>query len=135
MRDVLAKADTLNEEQRVDLGYKLEKISLLGQYITRSRKRDVLPNRVKRDPQTLAVRFSPLEKEIYDHITDQIKQQTQGKKGVSIFRLIARQRQMASCMVAALEAWKADGILDELINESLWEDFGLPSDLEDDANG
>lgn len=135
VRDVLAKADTLNEEQRVDLGYKLEKISLLGQYITRSRKRDVLPNRVKRDPQTLAVRFSPLEKEIYDHITDQIKQQTQGKKGVSIFRLIARQRQMASCMVAALEAWKADGILDELINESLWEDFGLPSDLEDDANG
>ena len=135
VRDVLAEADTLNEEQRVDLGYKLEKISLLGQYITRSRKRDVLPNRVKRAPQTLAVRFSTMEKEIYDHITDQIKQQTQGKQGVSVFRLIARQRQMASCMVAALEAWKADGLLDDLINESLWEDFGLPSDLEDDTNG
>jgi len=135
VRDVLAEADTLNEEQRVNLGYKLEKISLLGQYISRSRKRDVLPNRVKRAPQTLAVRFSSLEKEIYDHITDQIKQQTQGKQGVSVFRLIARQRQMASCMIAALEAWKTDGILDDLINESLWEDFGLPSDQEEDADG
>ncbi|QQE67683.1 hypothetical protein GFS31_43960 (plasmid) [Leptolyngbya sp. BL0902] len=135
VRDVLADADTLTAEQRVDLGYKLEKLSLLGQYISRSRKRDVLPNRVKRAPQTLTVRFSPLEKEIYDHITDQIKQQTQGKRGVSVFRLIARQRQMASCMVAALEAWKADGLLDDLINESLWEDFGLSSDLDSDTHG
>ncbi|NJL55897.1 DEAD/DEAH box helicase, partial [bacterium] len=133
VRDVLAEADTLSEEQRVDLGYKLEKISLLGQYVTRSRKRDVLPNRVRRDPQTLTVKFSPLEKEIYDYVTQHIKRQTQGKRGVSVFRLIARQRQMASCMVAALESWKADGILEDLINESLWEDFGLPSDLEDDA--
>ena len=131
VRTVVAESDILNEEQRVDLGYKLEQISLLGQYITRSRKRDVIPNRVKRDPQTLTVKFSPLEKKIYDHITEQIMQQTQGKQGVSVFRLIARQRQMASCMVAALASWKADGILEELINESLWEDFGLSSDLED----
>ena len=131
VHDVLQQAETLDEEQRVDLGYKLEKISLLGQYITRSRKRDVLPNRVKRDPQTLTVQFSPLEKEIYTHITQHIKQQTQGKRGVSVFRLIARQRQMASCMVAALASWQADGTLDELVNESLWEDFGLASALEE----
>ena len=36
-------ADTLEEDDRIELGYKLEKISLLGQYISRSRKRDVLP--------------------------------------------------------------------------------------------
>jgi len=131
----LSETKQLTKEQRVDLGYKLEKISLLGQYITRSRKRDVLPNRVKRAPQTLAVQFSPLEKEIYNHITTNIEKQTQGKKGVSVFRLIARQRQMASCMVAALTTWQGDGILNELINESLWEDFGLPSGLENDGRG
>jgi SNF2 family DNA or RNA helicase len=125
----LLEAENLNEEQRVDLGYKLEKVSLLGQYITRSRKRDVLPNRVQRDPQTLAVKFSPLEKEIYDHITGQIKQQAKGKQGVSVFRLIARQRQMASCMAAALKAWQMDGTLDDLIDESLWEDLGLSPEL------
>ena len=129
VRDNLLKVDDLNEEQRVDLGYKLENVSLLGQYITRSRKRDVLPNRVQRDPQTLAVKFSPLEKEIYDRITDQIKQQAKGQRGVSVFRLIARQRQMASCMVAALQAWQMDGTLDDLIDESLWEDLGISSEL------
>jgi len=102
--EALLEAEELNEDQRVDLGYKLEKVSLLGQYITRSRKRDVIPNRVRREPQTLIVEFSPLEKEIYDHITKQIKEQTQGKQGVSVFRLISRQRQMSRCMVAALES-------------------------------
>lgn len=131
VHDALEQAEELDDAQRVSLGYKLEKISLLGQYITRSRKRDVLPNRVQRKPQTLTVKFSPLEKEIYGHITQQIKQQTQGRRGVSVFRLITRQRQMASCMVAALESWRADGILDDLINESLWEDFGISADLDD----
>ena len=133
VRETLLETEDLNEEQRVDLGYKLEKVSLLGQYITRSRKRDVIPNRVQREPQTLTVRFSPLEKEIYDHITGQIKQQTQGKRGVSVFRLISRQRQMASCMVAALESWLQDGVLDDLVNESLWEDFGISSELGDET--
>jgi superfamily II DNA or RNA helicase len=131
--EALLEAEDLNEDQRVDLGYKLEKVSLLGQYITRSRKRDVIPNRVRREPQTLIVEFSPLEKEIYDHITKQIKEQTQGKQGVSVFRLISRQRQMASCMVAALESWLQDGVLDDLVDESLWEDFGISSDLNDEA--
>jgi superfamily II DNA or RNA helicase len=133
VHNALLEANELNEEQRVDLGYKLEKVSLLGQYITRNRKRDVLPNRVQRDPQTLTVKFSPLEKEIYDHVTQQIKQQTRGKRGVSVFRLITRQRQMASCMVAALESWKIGGIMDNLINESLWEDFGIFSELKEDS--
>nr|WP_228053306.1 SNF2-related protein [Nodosilinea sp. LEGE 07298] len=134
VREALLETEDLNEEQRVDLGYKLEKVSLLGQYITRSRKRDVIPNRVQREPQTLTVRFSPLEKEIYDHITGQIKQQTKGKRGVSVFRLISRQRQMASCMVAALESWLQDGVLDDLVNESLWEDFGISSESGDETS-
>ncbi|MGB3137830.1 MAG: SNF2-related protein [Nodosilinea sp.] len=133
VREALAEVEDLNEEQRVDLGCKLEKISLLGQYITRSRKRDVIPNRVQREPQTLKVKFSPLEKEIYDHITGQIKQQTQGKRGVSVFRLISRQRQMASCMAAALESWLQDGTLNGLVSESLWEDFGILSELGDET--
>ncbi|EDX85219.1 Helicase conserved C-terminal domain protein [Synechococcus sp. PCC 7335] len=119
----------LEESDRVELGYKLEKSSLLGQYITRSRKRDVLPNRVKRDPQTLTVEFSPLERKFYDEVTEAIRSQTKGKKGVSLLSLIARQRQMASCMVAALETWRADHSLKGLVEESLWEDMGIASRL------
>ena len=123
----------LEEVTRVELGYKLEKVSLLGQYITRSRKRDVLSNRVKRDPQTLTVAFSPLERKFYDEVTEQIREQTKGKKGVPLFRLISRQRQMASCMVAALETWRSDGTLGGLVDESLWEDVGIDAKLRKDS--
>ncbi|MBE9064352.1 SNF2-related protein [cf. Phormidesmis sp. LEGE 11477] len=125
----------LEESDRVELGYKLEKTSLLGQYITRSRKRDVLPNRVKRDPQTLTVEFSPLERKFYDEVTEAIRNQTKGKRGVSLLSLIARQRQMASCMVAALETWRADNSLQGLVEESLWEDMGVASRLHKTAEG
>ena len=40
---------------------------------------------------------------------------------------------MASCMVAALESWLQDGVLDDLVNESLWEDFGISSELGDET--
>ncbi|MEL7067425.1 MAG: SNF2-related protein [Cyanobacteria bacterium J06581_3] len=125
----LAPSRKLEECDRVEIGYKLEKTSLLGQYITRSRKRDVLPNRVKRAPQTLEVTFSPLERKFYDEVTEQIREQTKGKKGVPLLSLISRQRQMASCMVAALETWRADNSLKGLIEESLWEDLGVAAQL------
>ena len=133
VHQILLATPNLSQADKIELGYKLEKVSLLGQHITRSRKRDVLPNRVKRTPQTLTVNFSPLEREIYERVTEQTRQQTKGKKGVSLFRLIARQRQMASCMAAALETWRADGILDELVDESLWEDFGIAAQLREKA--
>ena len=129
VKERLEEPQQLQESDRVELGYKLEKASLLGQYITRSRKRDVLPNRVLRDPQTLTVNFSPLERKFYDEVTEAIREQTKGKKGVPLLSLISRQRQMASCMVAALEAWRADNSLKGLVEESLWEDLGISSQL------
>ncbi|MGB5961851.1 MAG: SNF2-related protein [Coleofasciculaceae cyanobacterium] len=110
----------------------LESCSLLGQFMTRNRKRDVLENRVKRSPQALEIKFSPLEKQVYNHISSQVRKLAKGQKGVSLFSLIIRQRQMASCMVAALKTWKEKGILDqfiqrdeEMLMEDLWEDFGF----------
>lgn len=131
----LATPEKIDNAGRVRLGYKLENLSLIGQYITRNRKRDVIANRVERSPQTLVVRFSPLERQIYDYVTRQIRKQTQGQKGISLFRIITRQRQMASCMVAALQAWLDQGILDEFIQEDelFWEDFGISSQLSTDS--
>jgi superfamily II DNA or RNA helicase len=136
LQQELATPETIDAQERVRLGNKLENSSLLGQYITRSRKRDVLPNRVERASQTLSVSFSPLEKQIYDYITERIRQQTKGQKGIPLFRTIARQRQMASCMVAALQAWSQQGILDELVrdDELLWEDFGVSPQLNSNGN-
>jgi SNF2 family DNA or RNA helicase len=132
LENILSKLSSnhITEEDRIELGYKLERASLLGQYITRSRKKDVLPNRVKRKPQTLVVRFSPLEQEIYQQVSRQIRRQGRWQQGAALFKLITRQRQMASCMVAALRTWREKGILDELnyLEEYVWEDFGLDID-------
>lgn len=127
---------SLSEDDIIELGYKLEKLSLLGQYISRSRKRDVLLNRVKRKAQTLNVCFSPLEKNVYDNITETIRKKCKGQRGTALFTLITRQRQMASCMVAALETWQEKGVLDELTetDEFLWEDFGLDSQSIEDVS-
>ena len=108
------ESNQLTENDRIELGYKLEKISLLGQYVSRSRKRDVLSNRVKRRAQTLNVQLSTTERRIYDEISHTILKRCKGQRGTALFTLIIRQRQMTSCMVAALSTWKDTGVLDDL---------------------
>jgi SNF2 family DNA or RNA helicase len=88
----------------VDLVRTLESRSLLGQHMTRSRKREVLERKVERAAQVLNVRFCELERTIYDRVTHRIRADAAGKRGVSLFPLIVRQRQMASCLVAALQS-------------------------------
>lgn len=124
-------------EKRIELVRMLETRSLLGQYMVRSRKREVLERKVERTPQVLAVRFSDVERRIYNRVTERIRIQCCGRSGVSLFALIARQRQMASSLVAALESWNRQDLLEEL----LWEDMGrlMPLDEqraeETDPNG
>jgi hypothetical protein len=74
--------------------------------MTRNRKREVLPDRVQRKPQTLTVNLTEKEKQVYDYITYKIRLEALGESKFNVFRLMARQREMASCMVAALEVWK-----------------------------
>lgn len=112
-------------EEHIEVLRLLEGRSLLSQYMTRSRKREVLEQRVERAAQVLEVSFSPAESAVYNHVTARVRAQSIGKSGVSLFSLIARQRQMASSIVGAIESWREKNILEEL----LWEDFGLTEDL------
>jgi superfamily II DNA or RNA helicase len=127
--DELGRDGRVDEDARVRLGHQLEVVSLLSQYLTRTRKRDVIERRVERVPRVLTVSFSEEEKTIYDRITARIRARARGYQGVALFQEIARQRRMASCMVAALRAWGESGDLEQL----LWEDLGLAVDLEEDA--
>jgi superfamily II DNA or RNA helicase len=127
IREQLDGAAT-DAEQRIEVLRLLETRSLLSQYMTRSRKREVLVKRVERAPQVLNVEFSPPETAIYNHVTQRIRDESVGKSGVSLFSLIARQRQMASSIVGALESWKERDLIDEL----LWDDFGLSRALIDE---
>ncbi len=130
---------SLTSNKQFQYAQTLESSSLFGQYMTRSRKRDVM-KRVIRSPQVLEVKFSPVEKQIYQRVTQTIRQKAKGKKGVAVFSLIMRQRQMASCMVAALASWKQQNKLNEFLtldqtevetddhdelSWELWEDLGI----------
>lgn len=112
---------------RVELGRLLESRSLLGHYMTRSRKREVLEHWVERAAQTLHVSFHKLEQSVYNAITQQIRERMTDTQGTAAFVLCMRQRQMASCLVAALERWRDW----DLLYEVMWEDLGSLSRQED----
>ncbi len=125
----LANTNTIKPETQVRLAQLLESSSLFGQFMTRSRKREVMEKRVQRTAQTLQVEFTSQEKQVYDYITYKIRLESIGKQKFKIFRLLARQRQMTSCMVAALEEWKKHGNIHDFLadnddEESLYEVFG-----------
>ena len=103
----------------------LETSSLIAPYLTRSRKREVIEKRVERRPRVLTVKFCEEERRTYQRITDNLRGRSAGITGVSIFALIARQRQMASSLPAALQSWHEKGILEDLA----WEDFGRDFDV------
>lgn len=116
----LEATNSLSATRRVEIGRTLEARSLIAPYMTRSRKREVIEKRVERTPQVLQVEFNEQERRTYERITANLRSQSKGLHGVSVFALIARQRQMASSLPAALQSWYDKGVLDDLA----WEDVG-----------
>jgi superfamily II DNA or RNA helicase len=111
-----------SETQRIHTARLLESRSLLADVMVRTRKREAFPKRVVRQPWVLQVMLSPQEQQLYRNLSARIRsvacRQNPGTPGE--FVLIGRQRQLASCIPAALAAWRESGHLDEL----LWEDLG-----------
>ena len=116
---------TLPVDQRIELARMVETRSLLSHYMVRSRKRDVLEQRVIREAHSVMVSLSDTERELYNTVTHNIRELSRDAGEFGAFRLIARQRQLASCMPAAIEAWEKQNLLDEYLEEYLWEDFGI----------
>jgi len=138
IRTELVEQKTIDIEKLVNWKRTLENCSLLGQFMTRSHKKDVLANQVIRSPMALSVNFSKLEKSVYVTISEQIRNLARNQQGVCFFSLVLRQRQMASCMVAALKSWKEQNILHKFIRDDsevfiddLWENFGVEVNDED----
>lgn len=130
-RKLLAE-NTLDQALRIETLRLLESRSLLSQYMSRSRKREVMKDRVERSPQLLEVRFSEPELAVYKSVTNAIRRRSEGLSGVNVFALMVRQRQMASSIVGALESWESKSLLDELFDD----DLGMlaPTIIEEDCD-
>jgi len=113
--------DKLSKEERIDLARDLAERSFTSRYINRTRKRDAFENRVIRVAKRVDFRFSDYEKDIYDEVTDFLRKNSPQEKLISVFVLIARQRQMTSSLPAAFRFWKDNKSMDE----TLWDDLGF----------
>jgi len=119
-----------DKNKRMELSHFIESNQLLNRYMNRTRKRDVVENRVLRNASSYAVTYSEYELEIYQRMSLAILRRAQKKSGIPMFVLITRQRQMASSLAASLGNWKSSGLIDDL-QEFLWEDQGIiTTDLE-----
>ena len=135
IRSEIISCKSIKIDKLIEWKRNLENCSLLGQFMTRSNKKDVLENQVKRSPMALNISFSSLEQSIYMAISQQIRKLSANQQGIGFFSLVLRQRQMASCLVAALRAWKQQNILHRFIEDDsdifvndLWENFGIEID-------
>ena len=99
--------------KRIEMVGKLKEKFFYSNYFTRTRKRDVLEKRTERKPLAINFPYSEYEKKYYDTVSNYLRNH-KDKKTFSVFRLIMRQRQMASCLPASLRTWRKQGIIDNL---------------------
>lgn len=127
--EVADKIENIMQKERAlfDTKYSIQIFNLVrnmrfyAQYFTRTRKCDVFENRVKRVPKTVGYDFNDTEKQIYNKVTHKLQSKAEHSTSVVTFMLIARQRQMSSCMPAAIKHWRDNNILKDLV----YENFGM----------
>lgn len=108
----------------------LEGRSLLSDVLTRTRKRDVIQNRVIRNASVVRINFSPAERQIYEAIKDSLRAQALYSASAQTLMVMGRLRQLASSIPAAIKGWKENDALSEL----LWEDLGRIAEEDDQTN-
>ena len=114
--------NTLSYEERIDLAKKISERSFYSRFINRTRKRDVIENRVIRHPYTFKFTFSDEELEIYNYVTEKLRMMYCENDKIRNFALIARQRQMTSSLPAAFKHWSLHQNENGL-KELLWDNF------------
>lgn len=97
--------EVMAPEERVAMSHRLERVNLLGQVIVRSRKREVLENRVERLVQNFPVPMTTVEQDFYQRVTEAVISYGLHNGGIQGFLLATPQRQMSSCMFAAASRW------------------------------
>src|SRR5205823_1287040 len=96
-----------SNEVRSHFAYRLETVNLLAHTVTRTRKRDIKEWRVVREPVPEPVSMTPPERDFYNLVTDIVTSYCMKRDVNERFLLSTPQRQMSSCMPAALRLWQS----------------------------
>jgi superfamily II DNA or RNA helicase len=120
--DTPLTSDQLADKKYVSwLVHRLENVNLLGHALTRTRKREVTEWRVIREPVAEVVPLSAVEEEFYQAVTEVVREYAASRNANEAFLRVTPQRQMSSCMPAALRFWQAREAPSE---EEVFEDSG-----------
>lgn len=112
------KEHNINDRtHRSNLACRLERVNLLGHTVTRTRKKDVLGNRVIRDIHAQDIPTTEHERSFYEIVSNAIIRYASNVSINEQFLLSTPQRQMSSCMPAALDTWQKIQEKDILDNE------------------
>lgn len=110
----------------------LEKLNLLGAYVTRTRRTQVKENRPLREPQALLVNYSREERRLYNAILELVRRKCEAdRRPFHVFHVMGLQLRAASCLPAIAAEIRA-GRLGEP-GELLAEVFG--ESIIDEAEG
>ena len=131
----------LTGSERVLLADRISKVNMLRHAVTRTRKSEVHEWQVTRIPKTLFVELTELERNFYEAVTLEIRKYAISRELSDGFLLATPQRQISSCMYAAVKAWQKRINPEEVIEFSFetfgdtefggvqLESFTLPSEL------
>lgn len=90
---------------RAEIADQLDRINPLAKVVSRTLKRDVQEVRVEREPATIKVTMTALEREFYDAVTEAVRDFCVKMEVSEGFMLTIPQRQMSSCIAAACQGW------------------------------
>lgn len=122
LQDLRATPEPLTARDRVEIAGRLESANLLGFAVTRTRRREIREFRAVREPRTLSVEMSGLEREFYNVVTATVREFCVRSGRSEGFLLVMPQRQMTSCMAAARWQWGQD---EPNLTEELYEELGI----------
>lgn len=114
-------------EGRIRLANRIERINLLAHVVSRTRKIDVHELKVVREPKAYFVRMTEAERKAYDLVTETVLRYSEEVDVHTTFLLASPQRQVSSCIYAALKSWSSRSYGNA---EQMYDDLGV--DLEHD---
>lgn len=117
----LREIEADNSTALIEASRRLEKLNLFSSVISRTRKREVLENRVIRQANSITLDFTDREREFYEEVTEAVQQRMERFAGnpISGFGVMMPQRMMASSIPAMVEHYRQnsepdDELLDEM---------------------
>lgn len=120
-----SRSDLTSTEDAARIAHRIEALNLLGDVLTRTRKRDVQEWRVVRRAVAQRVPLTAEERRFYEAVTEIVRDYCRRAEAHEGFLLVGPQRQVSSSMPAALRSWREIHDQHEgLFDEEIFEDFG-----------